>query len=211
MVHANQFHQTATKTVNSNWASNNAINANHAKPVKLSEETDVSLQLHAHAIKLSTLPLTLVQTAQSDNSLLTVDNAKLFLNHVTKMDNSNWANNNAINANHAKPVKSSEETDALPQLTAHVTKPSTLHQTLARTAQPVPSVSTMAHANQLQDNAMPTIKFNWANNNATNANNAKPVKLSLETDVLSQEIVHAIKLLMLHLTLVLTAQLVNSV
>jgi len=60
MVHANQFHQTVTKTDNSNWASNNATNANHAKLVKLSEETDVSLQLHAHATKLSTLPLTLV-------------------------------------------------------------------------------------------------------------------------------------------------------
>jgi hypothetical protein len=38
--HANQFHQTVTKMVNSNWASNNAINANHAKLVKFSEETN---------------------------------------------------------------------------------------------------------------------------------------------------------------------------
>jgi hypothetical protein len=37
-------------------------------------------------------------------------------------------------------------------------------------------VSTMDLANQHQDNAMLMVKSNWANNNATNANHANPVK-----------------------------------
>jgi len=67
MVHANQLQHHVTETVKSNWANNNAINANHAQPVKFSLETDVLSQETAHATKPSTLPLTLVRTAQLDN------------------------------------------------------------------------------------------------------------------------------------------------
>jgi len=67
MVHANQFHQHVTKIIKFNWANNNAINANNANSVKLSEETDASHQFLAHATKLLTLPLTLVLTAQLVN------------------------------------------------------------------------------------------------------------------------------------------------
>jgi len=89
-----------------------------------------------------------------------VDNAKQFLNHVTKMVNSNWANNNVINANHAKLIKFSEETDVSSQSTAHATKLLTLLQIHAKHAQLVLSVLTMDHANQLQEIAILTTKSN---------------------------------------------------
>jgi len=97
-----------------NWVKTNAMVAQPAQLDKFLEPTtDVLLHYqHAHVIKLSTLSLEHAKTAQQDNSVLMEEHANQFHQTVTKMVNSNWASNNAINANHAKLVKFSEETNA---------------------------------------------------------------------------------------------------
>ena len=93
---------------------NHAMHADHALLVKLLLEEHAKLKEHALATNNTILPQTLAQTAHQDNwTQFSPVDAKLYHNHVTLVEESNWLNNNAIAAELAQPDKYLEETHVL--------------------------------------------------------------------------------------------------
>jgi hypothetical protein len=123
----------------SNWANNNAINAETAQQDKSLLETPVKTELNVHATSNTTLPLTHVPTVPQDNwEMPQLEDAKPLQLDVMQEEEFNWANNNAISAETAQ----SDKYMLMDQIHAehhhqyaHVTNKLTLQLTHARTAQ----------------------------------------------------------------------------
>lgn len=179
--------QTVQLTGNKLLPKTNAMHVLLAELDKHSHKEDVKHQDH-HAIvtQNTTLPQTHVILAKLANSHRTHSMVDKILdaNHthqaVLKEDNFNWANNNAINANHAQLDNhllmvhaKHQDQDVL------VTKNTTLLLTHVLLAQLVDSHKTQLTEDKILDakhiphNVLLEDNFNWANNNAILVNHAQ--------------------------------------
>jgi hypothetical protein len=121
---------------------------------------------------------TLVKTVQQDNwEMPLLEDAKPLLLIAMPEAESNWANNNAINAKIAQLDKLLLETHAKTELYVLVINNSTLLLTLVKTVQQDNwEMPLLEDAKPLQLDVMQEEEFNWANNNAISAETAQSDK-----------------------------------
>jgi hypothetical protein len=134
--------------------------------------------LNAHATSNTMLPLTHVPTVPMANwEMPPLEDAKDLLLTAMLVEESNWANNNAINAETAQQDKSLLETHAKTELYVLVINNSTLQLTLVKTVQMANwEMPLLEDAKPLQLDVMQEEESNWANNNAISAETAQSDK-----------------------------------
>jgi hypothetical protein len=121
---------------------------------------------------------TLVKTVQQDNwEMPLLEDAKPLLLIAMPEAESNWANNNAINAKIAQLDKLLLETHAKTELYVLVINNSTLQLTLVKTVQMANwEMPLLEDAKPLLLDVMLEEESNWANNNAISAETAQSDK-----------------------------------